>query len=178
VRSALARFLAWHHSNPRTLVGTEARFTTVVELADGEQVRLGGYVDRLEVDHDGRVVVVDLKTGRTKPSGKAVQRDPQLALYQLAVDRGAVEEVVPGAASGGAFLVQLGALDDNPSAVEQRQDPQPDDSPERDELHAALTVAAGYLRREEFPAIPGDHCKDCPYVSLCPAKGAGSVVTQ
>ena len=79
VRSALARFLAWHHSNPRTLVGTEARFATVVELADGEQVRLGGYVDRLEVDHDGRVVVVDLKTGRTKPSGEAVQRDSQLA---------------------------------------------------------------------------------------------------
>ena len=41
-----------------------------------------------------------------------------------------------------------------------------------------LAVAAGYLRREEFPAIPGDHCKDCPNVSLCPAKGAGSVVTQ
>ncbi|WP_235537343.1 ATP-dependent helicase [Nocardioides sp. Soil805] len=177
VRSALARFLAWHHANPRRLVDTETRFATVVELDDGEQVRLGGYVDRLEVDHDGRVVVVDLKTGRTKPSGPAVQRDRQLALYQLAVDRGAVDEAIPDAVSGGAFLVQLGALDDSPSAVEQRQDPQPDESPEREDLRVALSTAAGYLRREEFPAIPGDHCKDCPYVSLCPAKGAGSVVT-
>jgi CRISPR/Cas system-associated exonuclease Cas4 (RecB family) len=74
--------------------------------------------------------------------------------------------------------VQLGALDDSPTAVEQRQDVQPEDSPERDELRVALSTAAGYLRREEFPAIPGDHCKDCPYVSLCPAKGAGSVVMQ
>ena len=30
-----------------------------------------GYADRLELDADGRVVVVDLKTGRTKPSDKA-----------------------------------------------------------------------------------------------------------
>jgi ATP-dependent exoDNAse (exonuclease V) beta subunit len=176
VRAALARFLAWHHSNPRRLVGTEERFTTVITLDDGEQVTLGGIVDRLEVDHDGRVVVVDLKTNRTRPSGPAVQRDPQLALYQLAVDRGGVDHVVPGAASGGALLLQLGALDDGTPAVEQHQGTHRDDSPERADLHAALATAAGYLRREEFPAVPGDHCKDCPYVSLCPAKGAGSVV--
>ena len=91
---------SWPGTTPTPAPSSARRpaFTTVVELADGEQVRLGGYVDRLEVDHDGRVVVVDLKTGRTKPSGTAVQRDSQLALYQLAVDRGAVDEVVPDAA--------------------------------------------------------------------------------
>jgi RecB family exonuclease len=177
VRAALSRFLAWHHSNPRRLVGTEERFTTVVTLDDGEQVTLGGIVDRLEVDHDGRVVVVDLKTNRTKPSKPAVQRDPQLALYQLAVDRGGIDHVVPDAASGGALLLQLGALDDGTPAVEQHQETHRDDSPERADLHAALATAAGYLRREEFPAVPGEHCKDCPYISLCPAKGAGSVMT-
>lgn len=178
VRAALARFLAWHHSNPRRLVGTESGFATVIELDDGERVRLGGFVDRLEVDHDGRVVVVDLKTGRTKPSDRSVQTNAQLSFYQLAVDHGGVEEIVPDAASGGAFLIQLGALDERLPAAEQRQDVQADDSAERAVLRAALTVAAGYLRREEFPAIPGDHCKECPFVSLCPTKGAGSVVAQ
>ena len=51
--AALGRFLRWHHANRRTLLQTEARFTTVVELDDGEQVRLSGFADRLELDEDG-----------------------------------------------------------------------------------------------------------------------------
>ena len=38
VRRALTRFLEWHYGDKRELVGTEMRFSTVVELADGEQV--------------------------------------------------------------------------------------------------------------------------------------------
>lgn len=178
VRAALGRFLAWHHANPRRLADTETRFSTVVALADGEEVRLGGFVDRLEVDHDGRVVVVDLKTGRTKPSDKSVQTNAQLSFYQLAVDHGGVDEVVPDSASGGAYLVQLGQLDERLPAAEQRQDAHDEGSEVRADLLAALAVAAGHLRREQFPAVPGEHCKQCPFVSLCPAKGAGSVMTQ
>ena len=73
VRAALTRFLAWHHDNRRTLVATEAKFSTVVRLPDGEEVSLTGYADRLEVGADGKLVVVDLKTGRRAPSNKAVE---------------------------------------------------------------------------------------------------------
>jgi RecB family exonuclease len=177
VRNALARFLRWHHANPRDLVGTEVRFSTVVDLDGGERVRLSGYADRLELEHDGSVVVVDLKTGRTPPSLTSVQRDGQLGLYQLAVDRGAVEEIVPDARAGGAYLVQLGALGDG-DAVVQPQDPQPDDSPARAALHEQIALAASYLRTEQFPAVPGPHCERCSFVSMCPAKGAAAVMAQ
>ena len=186
VRAALERFLAWHHSNPRQLVGTEARFSTVLEL-DGEQVRLSGYADRLELDAAGRIVVVDLKTGRSAPSGAAVQRHVQLGLYQLAVDRGAVNTLVEGlleggveggVAAGGAELVQLGLEDGSAAAVVQPQDPQADDSAEREQLHQALATTAAMIRAEVFPAISGQHCRDCDFVSLCPIKGAGSVVSS
>lgn len=180
VRSALRRFLVWHRTNPRTLLGTEQGFTTVVELdrpstgsgGAGEQVELRGYADRLELDAEGNIVIVDLKTGRRAPSGPEVQRNLQLALYQYAVDHGAVE----GHVAGGAELVQLGILDGGPEAVVQVQDRHRDGDAPREALRASLALAAGRVRAEEFPAVAGDHCRGCAFLSLCPAKGAGSVV--
>ncbi len=182
VRAALARFLQWHASNPRDVLALEAPFSTVVTLASGEQVRLTGYADRLELDSEGRVVVVDLKTGRRKPSNKAVEEHLQLGLYQYAVDRGALSGVAGqrGAelTAGGAELVQLGLIDGDDSATVQRQSAQPDDGRARAELQERLAVTARMLREEEFPAVAGQHCRDCAFVPLCPIKSAGPVVAQ
>jgi superfamily I DNA/RNA helicase/RecB family exonuclease len=179
IRVALGRFLRWHHANQRRLLGTEERFSAVVDLPNGEQVQLSGYADRLELDADGRVVVVDLKTGRTAPSAPAVQRHVQLGLYQFAVDQGAVDGLVDGAAvAGGAELLQIGLEDGKDEAVVQQQSPQAEDGPERDLLREQLGAVAAMLRSESFPAIAGNHCKDCDFVALCPARSAGAVVAQ
>ena len=178
VRAALGRFVQWHLANPRRLVGTETSFSTVVELEGGEQVQLTGYADRLELDADGNVVVVDLKTGRGKPSNKAVEGHVQLGLYQYAVDHGAVEELVPGARAGGAELVQLGLTDGGETAVVQGQDVQPEDGADRDLLRQRLSRTASLLRAESFPSVAGPHCRECPFVPICPIKGAGSVTSQ
>ena len=75
VRRALTRFLEWHYADKRELVGTEERFSTVVDLPDGERVQLTGYADRLELDEDGHVVVVDLQRGcRARAAGGARRR--------------------------------------------------------------------------------------------------------
>ncbi len=176
VRAALARFLVWHQTNPRRLLGTEQRFSAEVELPDGELVRLSGYADRLELDAEGRVVVVDLKSGRSAPTGPAVARHTQLALYQYAVDAGAVEDVE--AATGGAELLQLGLEDGRPEAVVQRQPAHADDGPERALLREQLALAASLVRAETFPAVIGQHCEQCTFVAICPAKSAGSVIAQ
>ena len=185
IQLALERFLAWHRDNKRTLLGSEVRFSTVVELDSGERVTVAGYADRIELDADGRVVVVDLKTGRTSPSGPDVQRHVQLGLYQLAVDHGAVDDLVAGrlpgqdpVVAGGAELVQLGLQQGPPEAVVQSQEPQADDGPEREKLRDQLDHAARLIRHEVFPAMAGNHCRDCSFVPICPVKGAGSVVAQ
>ncbi len=178
VRAAIGRFLQWHLDNPRRLLATEHPFTTVVELADGEHVKISGYADRIELDSDGHVVVVDLKSGRTKPSNKAVESHVQLGLYQYAVDHGAVVELAPGAAAGGAELVQLGLTDGGETAVVQVQDVQPEDGPAREDLRRRLGHAASLLRAETFPAVAGQHCRDCGFAAICPIKSAGSVTAQ
>ena len=177
VRSALLRFLDWSQGNPRTLLGTEVAFTTEVEVLPGTTVRLHGYADRLELDAEGRVVVVDLKTGRAKPSGREVERDLQLALYQYAVDSGALAELRPDATSGGAELLQIGAVDETVPAVVQRQPAQAADGEERADLRERIAAVEAMLRTESFPATPTDKvCRFCAFEAICPARSAGSVV--
>ncbi|MBV9291264.1 MAG: ATP-dependent helicase, partial [Frankiales bacterium] len=98
-QALIERFLRWHRDNPRELVGAELAFTVGV----GDDVVLRGRADRLERDDEGRVVVVDLKTGKTLPADRDLGTEPQLGVYQLAVREGAFAEVVDGP-PGGAEL--------------------------------------------------------------------------
>lgn len=178
IRKAIARFIEWHESNPRQFVDSETRFKTVVEV-HGQEIALNGTADRLELTADGDVVVVDFKTRRSAPSAPAVKSNLQLALYQYAVDAGALDEDLGRPTrSGGAELVQLGIQDDTTLAKVQVQDAHTDDGPERELLRIGLARAATLIRDETFPAVPGQHCRDCTFVSICPAKGAGSVTVQ
>jgi superfamily I DNA/RNA helicase/RecB family exonuclease len=179
IRMALTRFLSWHHSNTRKVLGVEQGFRALIDLPGGETVRLDGYADRIELDGDGRVVVVDLKSGRSKPSDKSVLTNVQLGLYQLAVDHGAADDLVgaePEGVAGGAELVQLGLPGDSDQATVQAQPVQADDGAERGDLRLRLQRAASLLRTENFPAVAGQHCRDCDFVPLCPVKSRGSVI--
>ncbi len=57
---------------------------------DGGEIRLRGRVDRLERDAAGRLVIVDIKTGKTPVSKDDAQQHAQLAMYQLAVAEGLI----------------------------------------------------------------------------------------
>jgi superfamily I DNA/RNA helicase/RecB family exonuclease len=175
VEAALARFLAWHQRpGARTVVATEPRLQAEVTLPDGQVVRLHGYADRLELDEDGRVVVVDLKTGKYAPTGPEVQRHSQLGLYQLAVDHGAADALVGRPAeSGGAELVQLRLGDQQPKV--QHQPPASGDGPRL--VEEQLAGAAAALRTEDFVARPGSHCERCTFQAICPDKASGTVLS-
>ncbi len=178
VRVALERFLAWHAANTRELRDVETRFSTQVTVGDGERVTLNGYADRIELDGDGRVVVVDLKTGRKAPGPTDIKAHVQLSLYQYAVAAGALESVAPGAALGGAELVQLGVDNGAARAITQPQPLHAADGPERERLQAQLALAAEVVRAEVFPAVPNAGCRSCPYLAICPTQKAAAVVTS
>jgi RecB family exonuclease len=176
VRRALARFIRWHNRpDARTVLATEHRFQAEVELPGGERVRLEGYADRLELDVDGRVVVVDLKTGKyAAPAGELAQH-PQLGLYQLAVDRGAVADLAGDAPSGGAELWQL-RLDSRTGLKVQPQAPQQPDDEGWTPVERQLADAVRAIRSESFEARPGAHCERCEFAVLCPTQVSGTVL--
>ncbi len=72
-----------------TEVGVEVDVDGALDRHDGAAVRLRGRVDRIERDAAGRLVIVDVKTGKTPVSKDDAQRHAQLAAYQLAVAEGA-----------------------------------------------------------------------------------------
>src|SRR5205823_6707233 len=88
-RSMLAKFLAWLDAGGRReLVGVEVPFSVRV----GERATLTGRVDRLERDAAGRLVVIDIKTGRSAARGDDMARHPQLGAYQVAAQAGGFGE--------------------------------------------------------------------------------------
>jgi superfamily I DNA/RNA helicase/RecB family exonuclease len=174
VRGALHRFLVRHRApDAREVIGTEEPIRAEVTLPDGQVVRLHGYADRIELDSEGRVVVVDLKTGKTAPTAEEIRQHPQLGLYQLAVEHGAV----PGHDTpGGAELWQLRQPLASGLKVQTQAPQQPDDDGVRP-IERQLMNAVDRLRTEEFPARPGTHCTYCAFARFCPTQTSGTVLS-
>ncbi|OLZ71925.1 DNA helicase UvrD [Streptomyces amritsarensis] len=175
-RAALERFLRWHTTDRggRAAVATEHEFDVTLEAGD-VAVRVRGSMDRVEADPQGRAYVVDFKTGKSAPTKDEVARHPQLAVYQLAVREGAVDEVFDGVrpASGGAELVQLrqgAAQRDGGETVPKVQAQQPLDGEWVGDL---LATAAGRVLDERFAPAAGRHCDHCSFRSSCSARPEG-----
>jgi RecB family exonuclease len=160
-RAMIQAFLEWraHTRGELTEVGVEVDVDGAVDT----NVRLRGRVDRIERDAAGRLVIVDVKTGKTPVSKDDAQRHAQLSAYQLAVAEGLVAD---GDEPGGGRLVYLGRTG-SAGATEREQDPL---TPEaraqwREKIHDAAAATAG----PQFVARINDGCSHCPLKPSCPA---------
>ena len=172
---------------------------------------LTGRVDRLEEapERDGtrRFVIVDLKTGKSKPDGAAVANHPQLAAYQIAMEAGAGEQLAeryraeaaaaesgepaPDARpqeltyessagrSAGAALMQVGVSDVNDDSKARLQvQPALEDN---DEWAVDLVQRAAELiagAQVQTRHREGTHGHGCRLPELCPICTRGRQVTQ
>lgn len=151
----------------RELVGVELPAEVLVGRA-----LVAGQVDRLERDAEGRYVVVDLKTGSTKPSREEVASHPQLGAYQVAVQEGAFGEVTgPHPESGGAALAHLGKRAVR-SGAPQMQPPLPT-AADPGWAHELLRHTAEGMASARFPATVGDWCRTCTVRLSCPLQPEG-----
>jgi ATP-dependent exoDNAse (exonuclease V) beta subunit len=167
----LRRFLDWQRAGARELVGTEL----AVEVPLSGSAVLSGRVDRLERDPDGRAVVVDLKTGTTKPSRADLARHPQLGVYQLAVALGAFAEQHGLTEPGGAALLQLKT---GKKADEQLQPALADDD-DPDWARGLVERVVEGMSGSDFPATVNEHCaRTCAVRASCPAWPEGESVLR
>ncbi|WP_405612660.1 ATP-dependent helicase [Streptomyces sp. NBC_01508] len=180
-RVALERFLRWHVMDRagRTPAATEHAFDVTLE-AGAYEVRIRGSMDRVEQDAQGRAYVVDFKTGKAAPTKEEVAHHPQLAVYQLAVGEGAVDEVFDGRRPepGGAELVQLRQAaakkeggDDLPKI--QAQEPLAGEW-----VGDLLATAAGRVLDERFTPSAGQHCAHCSFRASCSARPEGRQIVE
>ncbi len=169
--AALQRLVRHLEASDRTLFGTEVAFDAVVAV-DGGEVRVRGRLDRVEIAADGTVVVVDLKTSRTAPTGPAIAEHPQLRLYQYAVENHLLGDEL--GESGGAELWQL-RLDGPTGPKVQQQRPEHDPGP----ILVTLGEAREQIVDERFPPVPEEQrCGRCAYQVCCPARPRGAQVVS
>ena len=164
-RAMIQAFFEWRAQTRGELteVGVEVDVDGVFDGRAGASVRLRGRVDRIERDAAGRLVIVDVKTGKTPVSKDDAQRHAQLAAYQLAVAEGLVPH---GDEPGGARLVYLGRS--GPAgATEREQDPLTPGA--RAEWHNVVREAAEATAGPQFIARINDGCTHCPLRPSCPA---------
>jgi RecB family exonuclease len=168
-RSMLSTFAQWRQQsrNELTEVGTEVDVDGVLDC-DGTGVRVRGRLDRLERDEAGRLVVVDIKTGKSPVSRDDAQRHAQLAMYQLAIAEGILQE---GDSPGGGRLVYLGKPG-TAGPTERQQDPLTPQA--RGQWREVIGKAAATTQGPQFTARVNDGCAHCPVRPSCPAQAAAN----
>jgi RecB family exonuclease len=171
-REFLTRLVSWLHDSRAELelVAIEEKFSVTVGTG-ADTVELAGAVDRLERDRSGALVVVDLKTGRSKVRDDDLPVHPQLGAYQLAVEHGAF--AAAGDRSGGARLVQLGAT---VKQIEQSQAPL-EGGADPDWIRHELEYVARRMHGAQFSATVNSYCGNCDVAAACPLMPNGKQVT-
>jgi RecB family exonuclease len=146
-----------------------------------------GSFDRIEVDADGAVHVADLKTQRNPESGEALAQHIQLGIYQLAVQRGALDTLPddvradaglpePGepVEVAGAELVLLRVERKRTGLPAVQHQPPLGEGPTW--VDEAVESAEARVRQELFVARPGSQCSMCDFRRACPANDEGREV--
>jgi RecB family exonuclease len=167
----VARFTAYRDGAEQDWerVGIESDFRVPV----GRAV-VAGRVDRIERDAQGRLRIVDLKTGKSKPTRAELAEHGQLGAYQVAVEEGGFPEI--GGRSAGAALVFIGkgGLSGlKPSVLTQEPLSSSDDPTWACSLVEATAEGMGAA---EFRAAQGKACETCPVRSSCPVQPEGDAL--
>ncbi|MCQ1949436.1 ATP-dependent helicase [Arthrobacter sp. zg-Y859] len=175
----LAEYVITMRRSGRSLVAVEKDFEVELPVEIDGAVRtalLRGQIDRLEVDADGRLFIVDLKTGKSAPKKDDLQGHPQLAAYQEAVREGALPDAPP--VPGGAALVQLGTTNKGVS-VQEQQPLDPEDTTARDMVRdAAALMSAAFFETVHDPGRSGFGGNGCRLPEICPICAEGKQVTE
>ena len=130
----------------------------VLHTEEHFEVRVGnstvaGRIDRIDDLGDGRVAIVDYKTGKPRAQADA-DESLQLSIYAIAA-----REKWGYQADRLVFY----NLEENSAVTTERN---------RSELEAAkakVQEVADRIESGQFDAKPGYHCRLCPYRNLCPA---------
>ncbi|MFC4335799.1 PD-(D/E)XK nuclease family protein [Salininema proteolyticum] len=172
---AAEKFVDWWARDKRELVGVERGFELAVPLGPSEvEVVLRGSIDRLERDGEGRLIVVDIKTGKHAPTAEEAQANPQMASYQFAI---ASADMAEGSVPGGAELVY--PTSKNKGAKVVLQNPL-SEAADPDWARNLLDESADRMAGTEFEARrdDGGQCRTCSVKNCCPLWGEGKRVTD
>ena len=159
----LEKFVEYHKETPREIKGAELRFDVKLGRA-----RIIGTVDRLEVEADGSLFIIDFKTGNTAITKEDAKKNLQLASYQLGIAEGGFSD---GVKSAGAELVYLGTESATAAIRDQR-------SINLEEVKEKIESIGEGMAAATFFATVNKRCKGCSVRKSCPVQSDGRAVNE
>jgi CRISPR/Cas system-associated exonuclease Cas4 (RecB family) len=159
----LEKFVDYHKETPREIKGAELRFDVKLGRA-----RIIGTVDRLEVEADGSLFIIDFKTGNTAISKEEAKKNLQLASYQIGIVEGGFSD---GVKTAGAELVYLGTNTAGATIREQR-------SINLEEIKEKIENIGEGMGAATFFATVNKRCKGCSVRKSCPVQNDGRAVNE
>ncbi|MFM6971305.1 MAG: PD-(D/E)XK nuclease family protein [Rhodoluna sp.] len=154
--SSMVQYLKKFEADGAKVIGREVSFEFAFEAAN-----VRGQVDRLELYPDGRVMIVDLKTGSKKFTAEEARENAQLGMYQLAFENGAfghLPEMPTGATLAGAKLLLVSDL----KPIEREQDSIEKNQADRQKFENLVRSAIDGMSMNEkvFVARVASHCEN------------------
>ena len=163
--SNMVQYLRKFEAEGGQVLGREVNFQ--FELG---QATISGQVDRVELYPDGRVMIVDLKTGSRGFTNDEAKHHAQLGLYQLAYQAGVFDELSQGADAAtqlaGAKLLLVGTAD---KFVEREQPSLDQDLAQKLEFQNLIASATKGMAMSDrlFIAQVDSHCRNTNEYGSC-----------
>ncbi|MEY3677285.1 MAG: hypothetical protein RL351_512 [Actinomycetota bacterium] len=156
---SMVQYLRKFEADGAQVIGREVSFEFKIN-----QALVRGQVDRLELYPDGRVMIVDLKTGSKAFTAEEARENPQLGLYQLAFDQGAFDSLLDWPQGFDASTAKLAGakllLVSGDKPTEREQNSIKEDAAAKDKFSNMIAAATQGMAMESqvFVAQVGSHC--------------------
>ncbi len=128
-----------------------------------KNLKVGGRIDRIDKLEDGRLEIIDYKTGKNVPTEKKVKEDLQLSFYAIAAAE--VKDGILGK-DPSDILLTLYYLEENIklSTTRTRED--------LEKAKADILAKVEAIQKSDFLCSHSIFCKTCEYQMLCQAGGS------
>jgi len=139
--------------------------TLAVELPfnfwlNNNKLKVGGRIDRIDTLPDGRIEIIDYKTGKNVPTEKKVREDLQLSFYALAATE--VRDGILGKDPSDILLTLYYLEEDKKiSTTRTRED--------IEKAKADILTKVEEIQTSDFTCSHSILCKQCEYQMLCQA---------
>ncbi len=144
------------------VVDLESRFEVLIEDPRRKEIHvLAGRIDRIDKT-DGGYEIIDYKTSRRMPSQDAVDRDLQMSLYALGLQK-RWPHLKPGDITLSLYFLKHGEKLSTTRTAEATQ------ATAQDVLKTISEIQEKLATGERFEPVPGPWCDFCPYKPICPA---------
>ena len=165
----ISRFVHYHSVSPRKVLAVETSFTVKIGRA-----KLHGNADRIEIDLDNNLYIIDFKTGKTMIPATGSNENMQLAAYQLGAIKGGFSKITDSTTTTGAELAYLAA----PAAKDPKITTRKQGVIDAEVFAQEIEVIANGMGAATFFATDNAKCDGCPVRTSCPIQSDGKSVIE